>query len=276
MTMAEEPVRRNGPPNDAEPAETMPGGKVRYECLEDKAIITLDDPAKRNALSAAMRSGLRHALLKLDSDPQAGVGIVTGAGKAFCAGADLNEMSAGALGVPPRDYVPMIGHNLWLDKVLVAAVNGPALGGGFLVAQMADLAVAAEEATFGMPEARWGRGAPWSVPLAHKIPERIWMELALTGEPISARRAYEVGLVNAVVPAADLMSSAIELAATVARNAPLTVRATRRMVHLSAEMGRSAAWEVADELFRPVYGSSDAQEGPRAFKERRSPKWTGS
>lgn len=276
MTMAEEPVQRDAQSRDAELAETMPGGKVRYERLDDVAIITLDDPAKRNALSFAMRSGLRQALLKLDGDPRVSVGIVTGTGKAFCAGADLKEMSADALGVPPRDYVPMIGHNLWLDKMLVAAVNGPALGGGFLVAQMADLAVAAEDAIFGMPEARWGRGAPWSVPLAQKIPERIWMELAVTGEPITARRAYEVGFVNAVVPAADLMSSAIELAAKVARNAPLTVRATRRMVHLSAEMGRSAAWEVADELFRPVYNSSDAQEGPRAFKEHRSPEWTGS
>ncbi|MHB8246012.1 MAG: enoyl-CoA hydratase/isomerase family protein [Acidimicrobiales bacterium] len=249
---------------------------VHYELVENVAIITLDDPKKRNALSREMRSELRQALIELDRDKRAAVGVVTGNGPAFCAGADLKEMSADTLAVPPRDYVPMIGHNLWLDKVLIAAVNGPALGGGFLIAQMADLAVAAEEATFGMPEARWGRGAPWSVPLAQKIPERIWMELAVTGEPIGAKRAYEIGLLNLVVPLTDLMPATMALASKVARNAPLTVQATRRMVHLSAEMGRSAAWEVADRLFEPVYESADAQEGPRAFKERRQPRWTGS
>ncbi len=254
----------------------MFGGVVRYELKEDVGVITLDDPEKRNALSRAMRVGLREALTQFDADERAAVGIVTGSGSTFCAGADLKEMSADGLAVPPRDYVPMIGHNLWLEKVLIAAVNGPALGGGFLIAQMADLAVAAEGASFGMPEARWGRGAPWSVPLAQKIPERIWMELAVTGEAIGARRAYEIGLVNLVVPLADLMSASIALASKIARNAPLTVRATRRMVHLSAEMGRSAAWDVADRLFEPVYESADAQEGPRAFKERQQPVWTGS
>jgi enoyl-CoA hydratase/carnithine racemase len=171
--------------------------------------------------------------------------------------------------------MPMIGHNIWIDKVLIASVNGHALGGGFALAQMADLVVASENATFGLPEVKWSRGAPWSVPLFGKIPERVWMELALTGDPIDAQRAYEIGLVNHVVPLEDLRTRTLELANKIANAAPLTVRASRRMIHLAAEMGRSAAWETANELFRTVFTSEDGQEGPRSFMEKRPAVWTG-
>ncbi|MGH3320960.1 MAG: enoyl-CoA hydratase/isomerase family protein [Streptosporangiaceae bacterium] len=240
------------------------------------AVLTLNEPESRNALSRAIREGLWAALARFEADERARVAILTGAGdKAFCAGADLKELAAENLDVPPPGYVPIVGRDVHLSKVLIAAVNGAALGGGFLLAQMADLLVAVEHATFGMPEARVGRGAPWSVPLSRMVPRRIWLEMCLTGEPISARRAHETGFANDVVPSDELMPTAFRLAERIAANAPLTVRASRRMVDLAGEMGRTEAWDAADAVFEPVYRSADAQEGPRAFQERRTPRWTG-
>lgn len=250
--------------------------EVRYERRDAVALITLDDPEHRNALSRPIREGLRAALREADTDERVAVAVVTGAGeRAFCAGAHLKEMAELGLGVPSADYMPIVGRTVEFDKLLIAAVNGAALGGGFLVAQMADLVVAAEHATFGMPEARVGRGAPWSVPLSRMIPQRVWLEMCLLGEPITARRAYEIGLVNAVVPAAEVLPAALRMAERIAANAPLTVRASHRMVRLAGEMGRTAAWDVADALFEPVYSSADALEGPRAFREGRTPAWRG-
>ena len=249
---------------------------VRYERQGAVALLTLDDPEHRNALSAAIRDGLRRGLRQADEDPQVQVAVITGAGPtAFCAGAHLKEMAEHGLGVPSADYMPIVGRTVHFDKLLIAAVNGLALGGGFLLAQMADLVIAAEHATFGMPEVRVGRGAPLSVPLSRMIPQRIWLQLCLTGEPITAQRAYEIGLVNAVVPAGQELPEAIAWAEKIAASAPLTVRASHQMVLLAGEMGRSAAWDVADRLFEPVYRSDDALEGPRAFTERRRPRWQG-
>lgn len=249
---------------------------VDYSLNGQVAVITMNDPERRNALSAPMREGLWRAFERFAADQEALVGVLTGAGdRAFSAGGDLKEMSENTYRVPAKDHVPLIGRNIETDKVLIAAVNGAALGGGFMMSLMADLVVAAEHATFGMPEARWGRGAPWSVPLAHMIPERIWMELAVLGRPITARRAYEVGLVNEVVPEGEALEAALVMARIVASNAPLTVRASRRMIRLAAELNRSAAWDAADELFVEVYESEDAQEGPRSFVEKRPPRWQG-
>ncbi|MCY0878481.1 MAG: enoyl-CoA hydratase-related protein [Firmicutes bacterium] len=249
---------------------------VIYECKAGIAYLTLNRPERRNALSRAVREGLRDGFLRFDHDESAQVLIITGQGRdAFCAGADLKEMAEEAIGIPGRDFMPILNRNMWVTKPVIAAVNGAALGGGFLLAMMCDLAVASTEATFGMPEAKWSRGAPWSVPLNWMIPQRVWMEMALTGEPISAERAYAIGLVNRVVPAEQLMAAAEELAQKIRDNAPLTVAATRRMIYLTTEMGRTAAWDVADALFEPVYASEDALEGPRAFKERRRPQWKG-
>lgn len=249
---------------------------VRYERRGAVALLTLDDPEHRNALSAGIRAELRAGFRRADEDEQVRVAVVTGAGdRAFCAGAHLGEMAEHSLGVPAAEYMPIVGRTVEFGKVLVAAVNGLALGGGFLLAQMADLVIAAEHAVFGMPEAHVGRGAPWSVPLSRMIPQRVWMQLCLTGEPISAQRAYEVGLVNLVVPAGQELPEALRWAEQIASNAPLTVRASRQMVHLAGEMGRTAAWDVADRLFEPVYRSADAREGPRAFAERRAPRWQG-
>lgn len=258
------------------PVQRHASSAVLYDVVDGIATITINDPESHNALSTAVREGLRSTFKRCNEDPSARIAILTGAGeKAFCAGANLKEFAATAVGPISRDFVPMPGRNVWLDKPLIAAVNGYALGGGVLYTMLADLAIAADHAKFGVPEVKLSRGAPWSVPLLHQIPEKVWMEIVMTGEPISAQRAYEIGFVNAVVPLSGLMDAAVALAQKILRAAPLTVAASRRMIRMAGEMGCTAAWDVADELFKPVYASEDALEGPRAFAEKRPPVWQG-
>lgn len=170
---------------------------------------------------------------------------------------------------------PILGDGVKLSKPVIAAVNGIAYAGGFLFSQMCDLCVASENAQFGITEAKVGRGMPWAAPLAHMLPQRVMIELLLTGAPLSAQRAYELGDVNAVVPLDQLRGKALEMTHAIAANAPLTVKAARELVHLSTEMGRSAALRAAYPLFESVYLSDDAQEGPRAFTDKSTPRWTG-
>jgi enoyl-CoA hydratase/carnithine racemase len=259
-----------------EEEETTMSPDVRYELRGPVAVITIDRPDARNALGTGVRTGLRAAFERFEADEAARVAILTGAGdRAFCAGMDLKEAADSMLRVPPRDFVPVLGDSMHVTKPVIAAVNGVAYAGGFLLAQMCDLCIAAEHATFAITEAKVGRGMPWAAPLAHMIPQRVMMELLLTGDPIDARRAMEIGFVNRVVPAAELIDTALRMAERIAANAPLTVRAARELVYLSTEMGRSAALRAGRHLFEKVYTSDDAQEGPRAFKEKRPPRWTG-
>jgi enoyl-CoA hydratase/carnithine racemase len=202
--------------------------------------------------------------------------VLTGAGdKAFCAGGDLAEMATTALEIPPPDFLPQFGRNIPVEKPTIAAVNGIAYGGGFLLAQNCDLVVAADTARFAISEAKVGRGAPWAAPLPLLVPPRIAMQLLLTGDPIDAARAHEVGLVNQVVPPAELRSATQALAERIAANAPLSVRAAKKTVALVAELPLGAAFEQAEELWAPVYRSADAQEGPAAFRDKRTPVWQG-
>jgi enoyl-CoA hydratase/carnithine racemase len=248
---------------------------VRYAVEGGVAWLVIDRPEARNAINRAVGEGLWDGFRRFEADPAAAVLVLTGAGGAFCAGADLKEMAALAMTVPPRDMAPHLGRNLQVTKPVVAAVNGVALGGGFLLAMMCDLCVAASSARFGITEARWGRGAPWAAPLPWLVPPRVALELLLTGEPIDARRAHEVGLVNRVVPDAALRQEAGRLAAAVAANAPLSVRAAKAMVQAAAGRDLDAAIDEGWRLFEPVYRSEDAQEGPRAFLEKRPPVWKG-
>ena len=250
---------------------------VLFDARDDGiAILTLNRPDTRNALSLEIRQGLFEAWDRFERDPKLRVAILTGSGdKAFCAGGDLKEMVEQHLEVPPRDMFPVPGDNIALSKPTIAAVNGVAFAGGWLLAQMCDLCIAAQHATFGITEARVGRGMPWAAPLVGMVQQRAAMELLLTGEPIDARRAREIGFVNHVVPAAELLPRAFAMAEKIAANAPLTVRAAREMVYLSTEMGRSAALRAGAHLFESVYRSEDAQEGPRAFREKRKPEWKG-
>ena len=251
------------------------GEAVSYQLEDGVAWLVIDRPEARNAINQAVGKGLWEGFRRFEEDTAAAVLVLTGAGEAFCAGADLKEMAALGLTVPPRDMAPNLGRNLQVTKPVIAAVNGPAFGGGFLLAQMCDLCVAGTSAQFAITEARWGRGAPWAAPLPWLVPPRVAMELLLTGEPIDAQRAYEVGLVNRVVPDPELRSEAGRLARRIAGNAPLSVRAAKAMVQASAGRALDEAVEEGWRLFEPVYLSEDAQEGPRAFVERRPPVWKG-
>jgi enoyl-CoA hydratase/carnithine racemase len=249
---------------------------VTYEVENRVAWLTIDRPEARNALSAEVRAGLWDGVRRFNADDGAAVLVLTGAGdKAFCAGGDLAEMATTALEVPPPDFLPQFGRNLAVDKPTIAAVNGIAYGGGFLLAQNCDLVVAADTARFAISEAKVGRGAPWAAPLPLLVPPRIAMQLLLTGDPIDASRAHEVGLVNQVVPLAELRGAAQALAERIAANAPLSVRAAKKTVRLVAELPLPAAFEQAEELWAPVYRSADAQEGPAAFRDKRVPVWQG-
>ncbi|WP_428506735.1 enoyl-CoA hydratase/isomerase family protein [Pseudonocardia sp.] len=238
--------------------------------------MTIDRPEARNALSKQVREGLWAGTRRFVADDAAAVLVLTGAGeKAFCAGGDLHEMAETALAIPPPDFLPQFGRNIDVPKPTIAAVNGVAYAGGFLLAQHCDLVVAAEHARFAVSEVKVGRGSPWAAPLSWLVPPRVALEILLTGDPLDARRAYEVGLVNAVVPAGSLRSHVQELAQRIAANAPLSVRAAKRTAYLSAECGRGEAYARAEEIWAPVYRSADAQEGPAAFRAKRAPVWTG-
>ncbi len=249
---------------------------VIYEIRDRVAWITLNRPEARNALNKAVRDGIRSAFERFDTDGEAAVAVITGSGdRAFCAGGDLKEMADTSLQIPPPDFVVHLGRNLEVGKPVIAAVNGVAFAGGFLLAQQVDLCIAADHATFAITEAKVGRGSPWAAPLPWLIPPRVAMELLLTGEPIGALRAHEIGLVNKVVPAAELVTEAQKMATTIADNAPLSVRAGKALVYAAAEMGWSAALDAGDRLYEHVYLSEDAQEGPRSFREKRKPRWKG-
>jgi enoyl-CoA hydratase/carnithine racemase len=249
---------------------------VRYEVVNGVAWLTIDRPEARNALSKPVREGLFSGVRRFNDDESAKVLVLTGAGdRAFCAGGDLKEMADTALTVPPVDFVPQFGRNIAVDKPTIAAVNGVAYAGGFMLAQNCDLVIAAESARFAVTEVKVGRGSPWAAPLSWLVGPRIALEILLTGDPLTAARAYEVGLVNRVVPDAGLRAEAQALAERIAANAPLSVRAAKKTAYLSARMGIAEAFAEAERIWAPVYLSDDAQEGPAAFRDKRPPAWTG-
>jgi enoyl-CoA hydratase len=246
-------------------------------CLVERSghvlVVTLNRPAQRNALNAELRARLRQAFDRFETDPELRCAVLTGTGPAFCAGGDLKEMAGAAVQVPPKEWGLLLGSRGEVSKPVIAAVNGFALAGGFRLAQECDLCVAADGASFGISEVKRGRGAPWAAPLITMVPKRIMTELLVTGEPMSAARAYEVGLVNLVVPPDQLLTRAVALAEQISGNAPLSVMAAKELVRVASEVGRTEALARGDAIYDPVYRSADALEGPRAFAERREPVW---
>ena len=246
-------------------------------------IVTINRPEARNAVNAAVHVGIGTALEQAEHDPEIRVVIVTGAGdKSFCAGADLVALSRGE-SLAPDDA----GQQAWgfggfaahpISKPVIGAVGGFAFGGGCELALMCDLIVAADTAQFALPEVKVGlfAAAGGAFRLAQQLPRKLAMEYMLTGDPIPAARAAQFGLVNHVVPLADLMPAAIALAEKIAANAPLSVQASKR-VALGIDEGRIAAdapyWEHNTRERAVLMRSEDAREGPRAFAEKRKPVW---
>jgi enoyl-CoA hydratase/carnithine racemase len=250
---------------------------VTYEVVNGVAWLTINREEARNALALAVREGLWAGARRFNDDDNARVLVLTGAGdKAFCAGGDLKEMAETALQIPPPDFLPIFGRNITVEKPTIAAVNGVAYAGGFLLSQMCDITIAADHARFAITEVKVGRGSPWAAPLPWLIPPKVALQILLTGDPIDAARAREIGLVNEVVPLSELRATAQAMAETIAANAPLSVRAAKATVYASAERGLTDAGDYADEIWAPVYLSNDAQEGPRAFREKRAPNWTAT
>ncbi|OZD69018.1 hypothetical protein CH298_26655 [Rhodococcoides fascians] len=255
---------------------------VLYEVTDGIATITINREERLNAISTETFDLVEERMRQFDADPTAQVAILTGAGqRAFSTGGDLKEFAErGVTQVAqfrkdtPSRY-PSASYSWEIDKPVIAAVNGHALAGGFRFALLCDLRIAAEHATFGITEAKVGRAAPWAMSLLWAIPSAISMELLLSAESISAQRAYEVGFVNRVVPQNELLDTARRMARIIQRNAPLTVKAHKLALYRAMDVGRTNGSMIADDLCRDLYVSEDAQEGQRAFAEKRTPRWQG-
>lgn len=255
---------------------------ILYEVTDGIATVTINRPERMNALGVEGWDRLDEAWLRFDKDPEAKVAILTGAGdRAFCAGGDLKEFAETRSKRihAQRRYgtrYPSAMHAMDVGKPIIAAVNGYALAGGFLLAQRSDLRIAAEHAQFGITEAKVGRAAPWAVSLAWAVPSAFALELLLTGELFSAQRMYEVGFLNRVVPLGDLLPEARRIAARIRDNAPLTIAAHKRAFYNALNTGPTVGAMLADETCRICYESEDCQEGQLAFKEKRPPRWKGT
>ena len=258
---------------------------VRVTSTGHTLIATIDRPAALNAVNQAVWDGLGDAVERADRDPEIRALVITGAGeRAFCAGADLKAIARHEFRSATdsrRDawgFAGVVTHPI--SKPVIAAVNGMALGGGWEIVLSCDLVVASENARFGLPEVRHGliAGGGGALRLPHRLPPVLAMEILLTGESIDVHRAASLGLVNAVVPQTDVLTKALDLAARTAANAPLAVQATKRIA-AGIVGGRvpteESGWRITREELARVLSSEDAAEGPRAFAERRPPRWQG-
>jgi enoyl-CoA hydratase/carnithine racemase len=253
------------------------GMPVRYQHSDGIGVITLDRPEARNAIDKATAEELSDALDAFELDESAVVGLLRSTGSTFCAGVDLRAFHAtGDLPVTKRrGGLGMVEKPL--SKPMVAAVQGHAVGGGFELALTCDLIVAEADAVFGLPEVRFGLvpAGGGLLRLPGRIPRAIAFELMLTGDNLGADRAAQLGLVNRVVPIGTSFDEAMSLARRVAANAPLSVRAVKKVFDESRDWSISTAFERQALVTDPVLASEDAAEGARAFTERRQPKWNG-
>ena len=239
-------------------------------------IITINRPQAKNAVNAAVSQGLADAMDRLDDDAGLSVGIVTGAGGSFSAGMDLKAFARG-------ENVVVEGRGMGYTerppvKPLIAAVEGYALAGGTELALATDLIVASKDSAFGIPEVKRGlvAGGGGLLRLPQRIPYAIAMELALTGENLSAERAHDLGLVNALAEPGGALDAAIELAERITANGPLAVAATKRIIIESRGWSPDTMFAEQTKILMPVFTSNDAREGAVAFAEKRPPKWTGT
>jgi enoyl-CoA hydratase len=240
------------------------------------AIITINRPQARNAVNGEVARGLAAAVDEFDARPDVRVMILTGEGGYFSAGMDLKGFLTGDLPVVPGRGFGGIAERP-PAKPLIAAVEGYALAGGFELALSCDLIVASEEAKFGLPEVSRGlaAGAGGLLRLPRRIPYHLAMEVALTGEHFPATRLWAAGLINVLVPAGQALTGAVELAAKVARNAPLALKASKQVIVESADWDADEAFARQRAITDVVFSSADAREGAMAFAERRAPAWKG-
>ena len=239
-------------------------------------ILTINRPEARNAINRATAIALGDALDACESDDDVWVVILTGAGdKAFSAGMDLKAFAAGEFPVTDKGFGGITQRDF--PKPLIAAANGAALAGGFEILISCDMVVAADHAKFGIPEASRGliAGGGGLIRLPKRIPLAIAYEMALTADPIDAARAYELGLVNRVVPGDQVLDQAIALAERIAKNAPLAVRTSKDVMKRSRELSEEECWNLNSEAFGLIGRSADALEGAIAFAEKREPSWRG-
>ncbi|WP_151639268.1 crotonase/enoyl-CoA hydratase family protein [Noviherbaspirillum aerium] len=239
-------------------------------------IMTLNRPEARNAVNQALAEALAQALARYDADPTLRIAVLTGAGGSFCAGMDLKAFTRGE-----RPSVSGAGFAGIVErppaKPLIAAVEGYAVAGGFEIALSCDLIVAAENARFALPEVRCGlvAAAGGLLRLPRRLPYHLAMELALTGDTIDAPRAASLGLVNRIAPPGEALAAALKLAEAIAENAPLAVMASKRIIVESGSWPTESLFSRQAAIVDPVVKSEDAQEGARAFAEKRAPLWRG-
>ncbi len=249
---------------------------VQTERRENVLLITIDRPEVRNAVNAAVAEGIAGALDELDTEDSLSVGVLTGAGGFFCAGMDLGAFvrgespwfgDRGFAGIAQRSSV----------KPLIAAIEGFAVAGGMEIALACDLIVAARGAKLGIPEAKRSLVAAGGalLRLPRRMPYHVVMELALTGDPFPAERFHELGVVNRLAEPGEAVETALELAAAIARNGPLALTASKRILQEQYDWSTAEMWERQGAISGPVFASQDAKEGAAAFKEKRDPVWRG-
>ncbi|WP_329410492.1 crotonase/enoyl-CoA hydratase family protein [Nocardia vinacea] len=248
------------------------GDEVLTDVRGRVLVITLNRPAAVNAIDTALVEGLTEAVGLLDSSDDLAVGILTGGPKAFCSGMDLKAFAKMGL---PKGL-----HEFYANgsrKPLIAALEGPVLAGGFELALTCDIMVASATAKFGIPEVKVGLFAAGGglIRLPRRVGHGMAMEMALTGDQVDAQTAYRIGLVNHLTEAGQSLGKALEIADRVARNAPLSVAASKELIQAEHTHSEESFWALQRPLIRTVFRSEDAKEGPRAFAQKRLPEWRG-
>jgi enoyl-CoA hydratase len=237
-------------------------------------IVTINRPQAGNSLDGPTMSAIGHAFEAAEHDDTVRAVVLTAAGeRIFCAGMDLKAFVAGGAAMEVTGPGLAIFSRRVYPKPIIGAINGTAVGGGFELALSCDLLVASETAKFGLPEVKRGLiAAGGGTRLPTRIPLALALELGLTGDSVSAARVAEMGLVNRVVPAAEVLPTAIKLAHTIAANGPLALKVTKQLMIGEVPAGD---WDGIAEIVAPVFASEDAREGATAFAEKRAPEWKG-
>jgi enoyl-CoA hydratase len=249
---------------------------VLTEARDKVLVITINRPDQRNAVNAAVAEGIAHALDTLDANDELVLGVITGAGKGFCAGMDLKAFTTGERPwVADRGFAGITRRAS--VKPLIAAIEGFAVAGGLEVALACDLIVAAKGAKLGIPEVKRSLVAAGGglLRLPRLLPRGVAMEMALTGDPILAERAHELGMVNRLAEPDGALDAALALAGEIAPNAPLGIIGSKRILNESLDWSDAEFFERQEAISGPIFDSEDAQEGATAFAERRAPVWRG-